>query len=196
MTSAKQSLVAFGANLNFGDLSLEQTIFAAIKAFHDEDIEVVSTSNLYETPCFPAGAGPNYLNGALLVTQRHAVEIEDLLAALHRIEARFGRKRVQRWGGRTLDLDLLACGDSVLPNRAVFQHWLDLPLADQARVAPEQLILPHPRMQDRAFVLVPLADIAPDWRHPVLQKTVAEMLADLPDFARKEVVLRRSVASF
>ena len=52
---------------------------------------------------------------------------------------------------------------------------------DQRQHAPNQLILPHPRLQDRAFVLVPLADVAPDWRHPVLGHTVAEMVADLPD---------------
>lgn len=196
MPSEKQSLVAFGANLCLGGLSLEQTIFAAIKAFDDEGLDVISTSNLYETPSFPAGAGPNYINGALVVTQRNLGLPQEILASLHRIEVRFGRERVQRWGSRTLDLDLIAQGDTVLPDPATFRHWLDLSLTDQSRLAPDQLILPHPRMQDRAFVLVPLADVAPDWRHPVLQKTVTEMLADLPEAARQEVVLRRSVASF
>ena len=59
------------------------------------------------------------------------------------------------------------------------QHWRDLAPADQSRLAPTTLILPHPRLQDRAFVLVPMADIAPDWRHPVLGLTVTEMLARL-----------------
>lgn len=196
MTNAKQSMVAFGANLQLGSLSLEQTIFAAIKAFRDEDLDVISTSNLYETPSFPAGSGPNYINGALLITPRHFAQPQEILAALHRIEARFGRQRVQRWGGRTLDLDLIACDDTVLPDQATFQRWFDMPLAEQASRAPDQIIVPHPRMQDRAFVLVPLADVAPEWRHPVLQKTVTQLLADLPEAARREVVLRRSAASF
>ena len=55
-------------------------------------------------------------------------------------------------------------------------------------ICPDQLILPHPRVQDRAFVLIPLADIAPDWCHPVLRRTVRQMVDDLPPEARKDVV--------
>lgn len=98
-----------------------------------------------------------------------------------------GRERGTRWGQRTLDLDLLAMGDLVLPDAQVYAHWRDLPLEDQARRAPEQLILPHPRLQDRAFVLVPLSDVAPDWRHPVLGRTVLEMRDALSPEALAEV---------
>ncbi|MGL5008520.1 MAG: 2-amino-4-hydroxy-6-hydroxymethyldihydropteridine diphosphokinase, partial [Paracoccaceae bacterium] len=104
------------------------------------------------------------------------------------IENRFGRRRDQRWGMRTLDLDLVALGDSVLPDAATHARWRDLPATDQARIAPETLILPHPRLQDRAFVLVPLADVAPDWRHPLLNLTVSEMVARLPAEDRAAVV--------
>ena len=95
--------------------------------------------------------------------------------------------REQRWGMRTLDIDLLALGDSVLPDAQTQDAWRDLAPETQARLAPDRLILPHPRLQDRAFVLVPLADVAPDWRHPRLGLTVRQMLEALPAADREAV---------
>ena len=137
-----------------------------------------AVSRFFSTPCFPAGAGPDYVNAAALVETEAAPQ--EVLTLLHRVEADFGRARQQRWGMRTLDLDLVCWGDRVLPDAAAFDHWLNLPPDRQREAAPEQLILPHPRLQDRAFVLVPMAEVAPGWRHPVLGLTVNEMIERLP----------------
>lgn len=186
MTSAQHCLIALGANLTsrFGPPSA--TLRAALDALGAAGAAVTAVSRFYRTPCFPPGAGPDYVNAAARVTFPGSPGA--LLEVLHGIEAAHDRARLRRWGGRTLDLDLLACGDSVLPDGATFRHWQGLAPAAQQSTAPDRLILPHPRLQDRAFVLVPLADVAPDWTHPVLGKTVTGMLAVLPDADRAGAV--------
>ena len=105
----------------------------------------------------------------------------DILAVLHGIEAEAGRVRDIRWGARTLDLDLIAVGGAILPDAQVQKDWMTMPSDRQVQVTPDELILPHPRLQDRAFVLIPLADICPGWRHPVTGASVSDMLRALPD---------------
>jgi 2-amino-4-hydroxy-6-hydroxymethyldihydropteridine diphosphokinase len=135
-------------------------------------------SRLYQTPAFPPGAGDDFVNGAFILQSSGGAT--DLLAVLHDIEAEAGRVRDQRWGPRVLDLDLLAFGDVVAPDLAGWTKWHDLDQDAQTKLAPEELILPHPRMQDRAFVLVPLSDVAPTWVHPVLDLSVRDLLDALP----------------
>ena len=184
--SNKTFLIALGGNIPTALGGPEATLHAGLEAIARREMRVVAQSRFYATPCFPKGAGPDYVNAAAIV--QSALPEERLIDELHAIEAEFGREREQRWGQRTLDLDLLAAGDAVLPDLATYQSWQDLPLEAQKKQSPPQLILPHPRMHERAFVLVPLAEIAPDWCHPVLGQAVTEMLANLPQDDVAEVV--------
>lgn len=130
-------------------------------------------SSLWLSPCFPPGAGPDFVNAAARL--RHAGTPEALLAILHAVEAEFGRSRRQRWAARSLDLDLIGHGDAVRPDPATQTIWRRMTLNEQLAQAPDRLILPHPRLHERAFVLVPLAEVAPQWRHPVTGQSVIEM---------------------
>lgn len=147
----------------------------------------VTISNFYQTPSFPAGSGPDFINAACAFFS--ALSAPDILAALHQIEADFGRERSLRWGLRTLDLDLVAHGDKVLPDTATHHHWRTMPPERQKIQSPVALIVPHPRVQDRAFVLVPMADVAADWVHPLLGQNVTEMLSRLPASERADIKL-------
>lgn len=186
-------LIALGGNLPGPGGGPEVTIRAAMEQIGREIGPVAAASPLYRTPCFPAGAGPDYVNAALRIdgggdagpsnpgaSDPGASDPGAILARLHRIELRHGRARAERWGMRTLDLDLIAVGDLVLPDAATQARWRALPADLQRMRAPDALILPHPRVQDRAFVLVPLADVAAGWVHPVLGLSVAQMLAARP----------------
>ncbi len=186
MKPARICLVALGANQPSEGRSLAQTLRAALERLGASLETQITPSRLYRTPCFPAGAGPDYLNAAIRLM--HHGSPKEMLDLLHRIEVEFGRERVQRWGSRTLDLDLIAHGDTVLPDLATQAEWRNLPVDQQIARSPDQLVLPHPRVQDRAFVLVPLADVAADWVHPCIGQSVLEMLSRLPEADRAAII--------
>lgn len=188
MANTKQRLViAAGANLPYQGQEATVTLRQAFAAL-SKALPGLQVSPFYSTPCFPAGAGPDYVNAACAADIPAGLAAADVLALLHEIEARFGRTRETRWGMRTLDLDLIAFGNAVLPDVATQDDWRGLSPERQSRIAPDRLILPHPRLQDRAFVLVPMADVAPDWVHPRLGLDVMALLAALPAKDRQQVV--------
>ena len=178
-------LVAAGSNQNSPAGSPRETLSHALKLLGGHGGVIRATSRFFQTPCFPSGAGPDFVNAVFeLEVTGDARQALDLL---HAVETEMGRVRDVRWGQRTLDLDLIACGQQVRPDRATVQRWIDLPLDAQKRMGPEELILPHPRIQDRAFVLVPLMDIAPQWVHPLTGMTVRQMHDALPQSDRDAV---------
>lgn len=176
------SLIALGSNATSSAGGPAETVQAALHALTGAGLKIAAVSRFYASPAHPPGAGPEFVNAVAAL--RGAPAPEDLLAVLHGVEAEFGRRRTLRWGPRVLDLDLLACGQRVLPDRETLRRWIDLPDEDQRRDTPDRLLLPHPRLQDRAFVLLPMADIAPDWQHPVLGLSVRQMVAALAPEAR------------
>lgn len=178
-------LLGIGSNLPSVAGDPRETIIAALQQLEVEGGVIRSRSAFFRTPAFPAGSGPDFVNAAVAVDASWSPE--DTLQRLHTIEAKLGRQRSGRWAARTVDLDLLAHGDQVLPDVPTVRQWMDLPAEMQARSAPDGLILPHPRLQDRAFVLGPLRQVAPDWVHPILGKSVEAMWLELSEQARAEV---------
>jgi 2-amino-4-hydroxy-6-hydroxymethyldihydropteridine diphosphokinase len=178
--------VALGANATSSAGAPEKTLMATVARLALESLTIRAVSRFCRTPAFPPGSGPDFINAAL--TLETTLSPAALLAVLHRIEAEFGRTRTERWGPRTLDLDLLLHGDAILPSPETHARWTALAPDRQRSEAPDTLVLPHPRLAERAFVLVPLAEVAPLWRHPVTGLTVAAMLAALGPGAARDVV--------
>ncbi|HQU67792.1 MAG TPA: 2-amino-4-hydroxy-6-hydroxymethyldihydropteridine diphosphokinase [Albidovulum sp.] len=173
------AIISAGANLPSRYGEPYQSVSAALAAIGEVLGRIVSVSRFFQTPAYPPGSGPDFVNAACVIATDLAPA--EILARLHAIEADADRQRETRWAARTLDLDLIAVDDMVLPDPALQKAWMTLPPERQGAEAPPVLILPHPRLQDRAFVLIPLADIAPDWQHPVIGISVRDMLAALPE---------------
>jgi 2-amino-4-hydroxy-6-hydroxymethyldihydropteridine diphosphokinase len=155
-------LVGIGANLPsaIGDSPLASCQRAVAALAGLPGLHLVATSRWYVTPSEPLGAGaPDYVNGVARLAGPPG-DPAALLAQLHRIEAAAGRSRSWRNAPRILDLDLIDAWGLV-------------------RDAPDP-VLPHPRAVDRRFVLVPLRDVWPDWRHPSSGAALAALLAALP----------------
>lgn len=177
-TSLMMMLIALGSNIS-GAAGAPQAVLAeALATMEDRGLRVARQSGWWRTPAHPPGSGPDFINAAAAVET--ALAPDSVLATLHEVEASLGRLRSRRWEPRVCDLDLLGAGALVLPDRATVRAWMAVPPEVQVEQAPDRLILPHPRLHERGFVLAPLAEVAPDWVHPVLGLAVLELLERLP----------------
>lgn len=159
-------LLGLGANLESTRYGTPQTTLeAALAKLEEAGVTIERRSPWYRTAPVPQGDQPWYVNG--VVSVKTALGPEALLALLHRIERDFGRVRRERNEPRVIDLDLLDYDGLV-------------------RTGGEGPELPHPRMHQRAFVLLPLRDIAPHWRHPASGRTLAALISALPADQRIE----------
>ena len=175
-------LVGLGANSPGPWGSPAKTLKRALRELERRGITVEAVSNLYETAAMGAARQPPYVNQvALLATSLPAPA---LLRLLKQIEAQAGRRGGRLWGPRTLDLD-------IIDYKGMTLNWSgSRKTMARARVRP--LVLPHPQLELRPFVLRPLLDIAPDWRHPVLNLSAEELWRRVKKQGQGSVLKRRS----
>jgi len=147
-----RAALALGSNLGDRQAHLDRAIAALRRA-----APLLALSRYHESDPVGGPPQPRFLNGVALI--EWGLGARDLLVLAHRLEEEAGRRRTVRWGPRTLDVDLLLLGDLVL--------------------AEADLGIPHPRLAERAFVLAPLAEVAPEWIVPGTGKSVRELHADL-----------------
>ncbi len=148
-------LIALGANLPSSFGAPKDTCEAALAELDGEGVKIVKRSRWYSTAPVPASDQPWYVNGVAQVETSRGPR--ELLALLHSIEAKFGRVRSETNAARVIDLDLLAHGSHVIQS--------------------PDITVPHPRMTERAFVVMPLVEIAPDWVHPVLRQPARALIS-------------------
>jgi 2-amino-4-hydroxy-6-hydroxymethyldihydropteridine diphosphokinase len=155
-------LIALGSNLSGPWGSPEEAVLRALADMPHHNIRVRKVSKLLETAPYGVLNQPPFINAVAVVET--VLPPVSLMRALHMIERKAGRRRLKRWGPRTLDLDLLAYhGAMRKPSLSTIK-----PLA-----------LPHPDMMNRSFVLIPLVDVAPHWRHPLTKQSAAFTLRQL-----------------
>lgn len=160
--------IGIGANLPSAYGSPRETCERAVQALEAAALRIGARSRWYESAPVPMSDQPWYVNGVVAVET--AVKPAELLALLHEVENAFGRVRRERNEARVLDLDLLAYDDVV------------------SAEGGEGPILPHPRLHDRAFVLLPLAELAPHWRHPASGEAIGDLIARLDPSQRTRVL--------
>ncbi len=155
-------LVALGSNISGPWGNPRQTVEKAVAALNQFPLRLIIVSTLIETAPFGNKNQPHFVNAVAII--QTALAPENLLRRLHMIERAAGRRRAKRWGPRTLDLDVIDYHGLIKLQRG--QHQ-------------KALVLPHPGISERSFVLEPIAEIAPRWRHPVTNQSAKVMIHKL-----------------
>jgi 2-amino-4-hydroxy-6-hydroxymethyldihydropteridine diphosphokinase len=175
-------LVALGANCPGPWGTPVETLYRALRELGSRGVIVEAVSPLYRTAALGAARQPPYVNQVALLDTR--LSAPSLLRLLKEIERRSGRRGGRPWGTRTLDLDIIDYKGLAM-GWAPARHRLP-----RERVRP--LVLPHPQLANRPFVLRPLLDVAPEWRHPVLKLSAAELWRRVPKAGQGSVLERAS----
>lgn len=153
-STAKKAVIALGSNIGNRLAHIQQAVnFLRVSGFR-----ITMLSRVWETEPWGDTDQPRFLN--MCLSADTDMTSTEALSVLKKIESDMGRQKTRRWGPREIDLDIIFFGDEI--------------------VHADTLIIPHPLMQERAFVLVPLAEIGPDMVHPIFKKTVKELLCELP----------------
>ena len=180
-------IVVLGSNLSSEFGNSAETLKKCVDEIRSNpSIVSLLESNWYISASFLNKGDPRYINvGIRFSTKLNPIKLLNFTSGL---ENKYGRKRRERWGPRTCDIDILLCDQQILPSKLYFNKWLNLNLSDQIKLVPNELILPHPRLQERTFFLMPLDDLQPDWIHPFLKVKAKEMLDSLPSHELENIL--------
>jgi 2-amino-4-hydroxy-6-hydroxymethyldihydropteridine diphosphokinase len=165
LKSRGKVLVGLGANCPGPWGAPRQTLHQSLRALEQRGVRIEAVSDLYETAAMGAARQPPYLNQLALITT--SLPAPALLRLLKQIEARAGRRGGRPWGARTLDLD-------IIDYKGLTMNWSG-GTKGMPRQRVRSLVLPHPQLELRPFVLKPLLDVAPNWRHPALSLSAREL---------------------
>lgn len=155
MNQPVRVFLSLGSNLGDSRAALEQ----AVRLLEEGDVRIIQLSSFYRTKAWGKTDQPDFLNAVL--EAETLLTAPELLKFILQTERKMGRERLEKWGPRTIDIDILYYGNTISEE--------------------QELVLPHPHLHLRKFVLVPLNEIAPDFIHPVFQKNTAVMLQESPD---------------